>query len=256
MPGWGQESQYSPDIQEIQRRGKLVVALLNREQAPFFYRDERNELVGLDVMLAKGIADGLGVELEFNRSAESFNGLVGIVAQGKADMVISKLSRTSSRTQLVRFTEPYIVLRQALLLNRLQLAEEVSEEKIPSFIRSFTGKMGVVANSSYLVFAQRNFPEAQIVEFPTWEQVVEAVFSGDILAAYRDELEIKKIIKARPDSALRLKTVVLTDTEDNIAIAVNWKSEQLLYWTNLYLQSLKLNYTAESLLNEHSDIFE
>ncbi len=242
--------EYAPDITRIRERGSLVVAQLPREQVPFFFRDNEGNWAGIDVELARGIADGLGVDLEFNRNAQSFNDLVTIVANGDADIVISKLSRTSTRAQLVQYSEPYIVLRQALMVNRLLLAEKVRDDEVDSFVRQFTGSLGVVANSSYAVFAGINFPSATLVEYPTWDAVVEAVFSGEILAAYRDELEIKKVIKSRPDSALNVKTVLLKDTRDPIAMALPWESSQFAKWVNIYLESQNLNLTVDKLLNQ------
>ncbi len=241
---------FAPDIARIKERGSLIVAQLPSEQSPFFFRDGANDWAGIDVELAQGIADGLGVKLAFNRDAQTFNDLVTIVARGDADIVISKLSRTSIRAQLVRYSEPYIVLRQALMINRLLLAERVAEEAIGIFVRNFTGTLGVVANSSYAVFARKNFPNAEIVEYQTWQEVVDAVFNGEILAAYRDELEIKKVIKSRPDSALSVKTVLLKDTRDPIAMALPWESGQLTTWVNLYLDSLNLNLTVDKLLSQ------
>jgi len=250
-----QEYKTPPDIARIHERGKIVVAVLGVDQPPFFYKSKERVLKGFDIWLAQEIAKSLGVRLVFDRSAKAFNDLVTIIANRKADIVISKLSRTLARAQIVKFTNPYITLRQALLINRLRLAERTSESDIDRFIRDFRGRLGVVANSSYEAYAQRNFPNAEIVTYDNWNRVVKAVMKGDVLAAYRDELEIKKIIKSNPQISLRLKTVLLTDTEDNIAMAVNAQDVQLLYWLNLKLESLKIDYTADSLLNKYEDVF-
>lgn len=247
----------APDIQNIKNRGKLIVAIHSKDQPPFFFINKNNELDGLDIEIAKGIAEALGVKLEFNRKAKSFNDLVDIVDRGEADLVISKLSRTLKRSQIVNYSNPYIVFRQALILNRLELAKKApSNEDIAPFIKDFTGKIGVIANSSYVNYAKKNFPRATVVELPTWDDVVEAVFNGKILAGYRDEMEIKKIIKGRSDASLKVKSVVIKDVTDPIAIAISRKNTQLLYWVNLYLENLNLDLDAEKLLNKYPEIFE
>ncbi|HUX50077.1 MAG TPA: ABC transporter substrate-binding protein [Spirochaetia bacterium] len=248
---------YPPDIQRIKDRGAFIVAMTAEDQPPFFYRNSKGKLEGLDVDIAQAIANGLGVRLEFNRSAQSFNDLIPIVASGKADAVISKLSRTLSRAQLVSFSHPYIVFHQALILNRLELAKKApTTDDIVDFIKNFTGKIGVIAGSSYVAYARHNFPHAIVVQYPTWDDVVNAVFNGSILAAYRDEMEIKKIIRSRPDAALKMKTVVLTDTQDDIAIAVAWQNTHLLSWINLLLDNMNLNLDADKLLDRYPDIFK
>ncbi len=109
---------YPEEISEIVRRGTIVFAMTAADQKPFFYVDEvSGEFLGLDVELAYNIANKLGVRAVFNRDAQSFDAVD--VANAKADVAISKLSRTLKRAQLVLFRKPYITIRQALLRNRL-----------------------------------------------------------------------------------------------------------------------------------------
>jgi polar amino acid transport system substrate-binding protein len=251
------QTAYPPDIQKIKDRGELIVAMTATDQPPFYYVNSKNELAGLDVDISKYIADSLGVKVSFNREAKGFGDLIPIVAGGTADAAVSKLSRTTARAQLVSFTDPYITFRQALILNRLELAKRAStSEEVSAFIQNFSGKIGVIENSSYVNYARVNFPKATVVQYKTWDEIVNAVFAGEILAAYRDEMEIKKIIRSRPDASLKVKTVVLKDTRDDIAIAVAWENSHLLYYLNLILANMDLGLTADSLLDRYPDIFQ
>ena len=244
-----QQRPASPEFQNIAKRGKLIVAIHSVDQPPFFFVDKNNELVGFDIELAKGMASELGVKAEFNRNAQGFNDLVDIVDRGEADMAISKLSRTLTRSRVIKYSTPYIIFRQALVVNRLGLVKKApSSEDIPPFIKDFTGRLGVIASSSYVNYAKKNFPRATIVELPTWNDVVEAVFSGDILAGYRDELEIKKIIKSRNDASLKVNSIIIKDEVDPIAIAINRNNDQLLFWVNLYLETLNISNKCRSII--------
>lgn len=242
-----------PDIERILNRGKLVVAVLGRDNAPFFMDMGNGELGGLDIQLAQAIADQLGVELELKRSATTFNEVVDKVYWRGADMAISKISRTMKRSTRVRFSHPYLQMRQGLLINRLQLAQQTNSNNVTETIRSLTGKVGVIEGSSYVGFLQQKFPKATIVEMPSWADIVDAVSGGNILAGYRDELEIKKVVLTQPDAALQLQTAVLTDTRDALAIVVPWDSQHLLAFTNQYLETLDTEYTVDGLLDEYSD---
>lgn len=77
---------------------------------------------------------------------------------------------------------------------------------------------------------------------------------GDILAAYRDELEVKKILINYPNVALNFQTVALTDSQDLIAIALPWSSNHLLKFVNLYLTMNEKQYTVSQLLEDYSDL--
>ena len=244
-----------PDIQRILDRGTLVVALLDHDNPPFFI-GEAKALGGLDIKIAQGLADALEVDLEFNRTAGTFNQVVEKVYQLEADIAISKLSRTLNRAKQVHFSHPYVTMRQGLLVNRLQLAQQTEGNQIIEAIRNFNGNVGVIEGSSYGSFIKQKFPAATIQEYPTWDDIVKAVVNGDIQAAYRDELEIKKVILKNPDAALRLQTIALTDTQDQIAMAIPWDSHNLQAFVNQYLDTFKLDYTANDVLGEYADYLQ
>lgn len=85
-------------------------------------------------------------------------------------------------------------MRQGLLINRLHLAEQTKNRAQPltssSIIYQIEGKIGVIQGSSYVGFVQNNFPNATMVEYPGWMELVQAVIQGEVVAACRDELEI------------------------------------------------------------------
>ena len=244
-----------PDIQRILDRGKIIVSVLDRDNPPFFMVDGNNELDGSDIRIAREIGQALGVDVEFRRSATTFNEVVDDVYQHNADIAVSKISRTLNRAKQNRFSTPYINLRQGLLLNRLQLAQDSHGEDMTAMVRSLKGKIGVIEDSSYARFAAQNFPQATVVSYPDWASVVEAVTTGEILGAYRDELEVKKIVLTRPDVALQLQTISLTDTKDSLSVVLPWDSEHLLSFVNQYLETADLVDTTDRLLETYSDFF-
>lgn len=68
-------------------------------------KDSQDYAYGYDVMMAKKIADALGMELEIVKS--DWDSLVPAVQSGVVDCVIAGQSITSERQQSVDFTEPY-----------------------------------------------------------------------------------------------------------------------------------------------------
>ncbi|WP_179228655.1 substrate-binding periplasmic protein [Leptolyngbya ohadii] len=241
-----------PDVERILKRGKLIVAMLNQDNPPFFMM-RQGQLEGSDVEVARSIAEQLGVSVEFNRSARTFDQVVQTVYQRDADLAVSKLSRTLKRARSVRFSQPYVTMRQGLLVNRLQLVQQANGRSVTEVIRNLEGKVGVIQGSSYVGFTQKRFPRVQVVEFPSWSAAIDAVMRGEVLATYRDELEVKKVVFSKPDAALQLQTIALTDTEDSIAIALPWDSQHLLAFVNQVLDQMEIGDTADSLLQEYSD---
>jgi ABC-type amino acid transport substrate-binding protein len=256
LAGWSVAAQATervdmkaPEIQSIQKRGHLLVAMTKSDQPPFYFVNTQGQLEGLDVLLASALAAKLEVTPVFLRDFSSFNDVVDAVAWGKADVAVSKLSRTLNRAQTVRFSSPYVVFRQGLLVNRLQMARLTPDDGLRTFIRNFRGKLGVIGKSSYSNYAKTNFPNAEVVEFPTWEEVVNAVRGGSVLAAYRDEMECRLIMDRDPQAALTLKLVVLQDQTDPIAMATRWSSTQLSAFIDVFLEDLHGNLTVEEVLS-------
>lgn len=239
------------DIARIVGRGELVVAMLNVNTPPFFYFDDKDQWVGLDVSLAASLAKELGVKLRINRDAGTFNAVVDLVAAGKADLAISKLSRTLSRSQTIAFSNSYLTLNHALILNRLQFAQLARGRLLPEVIRSFDGSMGVIAKSSFADFARTSFPKARIQEYPSWNDVQVALYKGEVVSAYRDEFEVKRMLKADPKASLVLRTVTLKDLEDTLGIGVAISDRTVLAYVNQFLaqrtEKLDINTVLQAL---------
>jgi ABC-type amino acid transport substrate-binding protein len=243
--------EYPAGIDKIIKRGKLIVAMVKKDHPPFFMAEEDGKLTGNDVHIATAIARELKVKLEINRDAQTFNELIPIVCSGKADMAISKLSKTLIRSKKILYSEPYIVLRKALLMNRLKFAQKKAGRRAIEFIKHLTGKVGVIKGTSYVEFAKRMFPKAEIVTFDSWGEVVNAVSQGEILAAFRDELEIKKVLREMPNASLTLQSVVFKDTKDPIAIAIAHDKPHLCYWLNHFINEKNLKTNVDKLLDNY-----
>jgi ABC-type amino acid transport substrate-binding protein len=238
------------DMAEIKASGKLVVAVPDQRNPPFFF-EEQGELKGLDIDLAKSVAETLGVQAVFNRDGKSFNDAVKLVAEDKADMSTAKISRTLARSQIVLFSNPYITLPHAMLVNRLRFAQIAKGKSMAEVMQDYSDTIGVIANSSFVGYAKTYFPKAKVVEFDTWDQVVDSVAKGDVSAAYRDAFEVKRIIKVKPDLVLTVRSVMIEDIKDTIGIAVNSKNYLLLNFLNLFLEQKNIKFTSEQILSKY-----
>ena len=238
----------APDIARIVNRGELVVALVATDTPPFFYV-KNNELVGLEIDLAKDLAKELKVNVRFDRSAQTFNEVVDIVSRQDADLGISKLSSTLARAQKVHFSSPYLTLSQGFILNRVRFAEYARDRTLPVAIRQFKGSIGVIAKSAWTDYGKRYFPNAEVREYASWGDVLKAVEKGEVMAAYRDEFEVKRVLRADPTASLTLRTVTFKDLDDPLAIAVGISDATLLEFVNLYLNQSNKKLTIDKVLN-------
>jgi polar amino acid transport system substrate-binding protein len=226
------------EIEQIKEKGKLFIAMVNKNNPPFFTESKNGKLVGSDVEMGQSIADSLGVKAEFVRTAKTFDEVIDSVYRGEADLAISKLARSMPRAQKVLFSKPYLAFRQALLTNRLALAKEKSRGlSTDQVVQDFRGKLGVYAGSAYVQYARQTFPKAEIIEFVNWSDAIDAVVKDNVMALFRDELEVRSIVVNQPELAIQLRTVVLTDTSDTKGIAASSGKQFLMDYTNLFLET-------------------
>lgn len=247
---------YAPDIQRILDKGVLTVAMYHKDTPPFYYVDEQGDLTGVDVELIKGFASLLNVKVEFDRSAKTFNDVIKKVANREADLAICKLSITFSRTTKVLFTKPYIQLRKGLLVNRVLLQRQLKGRTKEEAIKSLTGSIGVIGKSSYVDYAKHRFHNMKLVEYGSWGEIVDAVINQEVVAGFRDEAEIKRVIRDNTDNAVTLLTVVLKGDHDPKGIAVSWDSTHLKSSLEFYIDSLNLDLSANKVLFEYDSVIE
>ena len=238
------------DIAAIKKANVLVVSMTKKDVPPFF-SGEGDNIHGLDVEIARRIGVLLGVPVQFRRDAESFAEVVEQIREGKADIAVSKLSVTGPRLQVVRFSDPYVKLKQSLIVNRLWLSQNSQGREVYQVIREFNGKISFIRNSSYDTFARINFPNAVFLPEDKWEVIIDKVTRGDIAAAYRDEFEIKKIAFEKPDAAITTKSITISDSVDNIAVAVNPRAIQLLSVVNYVIKNEYNNIDTKKLMDRY-----
>jgi len=239
----------APEMQRIVDRGRLVVAVAGFDLAPFVVTEADGRVAGYDIGLAKGMAKALGVSVEFNRQARTPDEVIDIVARGDADIGLSRLSTTLDRAMRIRFSRPYLVLHQALLLNRLAFAQNANGRDPIEVAKAPGAMIAIRRGTDYGTYARRLLPGAQLRTYADWQpDIIDAVISGEVTAGYGDELEVKRVLAQREDAPLRLRIAVLSDARDPIAAALPWGSAQLLAWVDLYLENAGLPATADDFL--------
>jgi ABC-type amino acid transport substrate-binding protein len=255
---------YADELSELYERNVLRVAMYKGNTWPFYFQKEvdgkKGELEGIDVEIIKGFARQLGLEIEFLRS-ETIDGVIDMVAGGKADLAICKLSITFSRSTRVLFTKPYINLRKSLLVNRLklqQLQKQLGNLSKKVTLQKLEGNLGILENSSYVTFANHRFKQKNLKKMTNakWEDVVDNVLSGHYIAGFRDEAEIKKVIYDNKGLSVDLLTVVLENDFDPKGIALPSHANYLKALLDFYIDSLGLELTANAVIFDYDSVID
>jgi len=224
------------DLREILDSGRVIIAMVDNEYPPFITRTENGGLAGTEVDLARDIAHELGVSLEITKAGH-LDDVIGMVADGRADIGLSNLSITIERAKQVKFTDTYRTLEIVLLLNRLKMAavDLTGEVENLDQLRNITGPIGVIGRSAYEDGALKYFSNAQVKTFDRYRDMIRAVERGDIILAIANSWTADAFLKESPSLMVRLQPFRVEGLRDPIAMAVGVESDHLLAWLNAYL---------------------
>lgn len=153
-------------LEKIKAAGKFIVGL-DDSYPPMGYRDEKNEIVGFDIDLAREVASRLGVEVEFQPIDWDSKELE--LNSGKIDCIWNGMTITDERMENMFFAKPYIANQQIIIVPAASGITSVAQ---------LEGKViGLQKGSSSLEALTAN---------PISEKVKEIVEYPDNVAAYMD----------------------------------------------------------------------
>jgi len=166
-------------IEKVLDRGKIVVGV-KADYKPWGFRDTSGNIVGMEVDMAKDVAEALGVELELV-PVQSSNRMQ-FLQQGKIDLMIATMSDRSDRRKVVGIVEPnyYTSGTNVLAPKKVGLSEWEDLRDKP-----VCGKQGAFYNK---IVAQRY--GADIVAFVGNAEAKQALKDGRCVAWVYDDSSI------------------------------------------------------------------
>jgi len=241
---------YSRSLKEILKDKKIIIGMYYKDEIPFFFHDIKGNFTGLDVDIAKEIGKELGVKVIFNRKAKSFNNLIDLLQNNEIDLIISWFSRTLKRATKIKFSIPYFIDYQTIIVNRLKFAQLNKSNYNVNNLDTKKVSICTVKGTSYVESLKSMFLKANLTFDSTWETCFNKVLKGEIVAAFWTKTGILKEIIMHPEYNLEIKMINLK-RKDYICIGVNAEDELLWQWVNLFLKLKNFNYTPISLIKKY-----
>lgn len=102
-------------LQYIKDKGKFIVGL-DDSFPPMGFRNNKGEIVGFDIDLAKEVARKMGVSVEFK--AIEWDGIVGSLNNKDIDMIWNGLTITEKRKDKIIFSNSYLENGQIIIVNK------------------------------------------------------------------------------------------------------------------------------------------
>ena len=202
---------------------------------PFEYVDEKNQIVGFDVDLAKAIGEAIGYEVLFLNQA--WDGLIPSLLNKNIDMIASGMSITEERAKQVNFSDPYFTSVLTIVVHK-------NNNDIAT-LDDLTGKrVGVQINTTG-DFAASDIPDVKISRYNTGPETLQNIVLGIIDAAVIDLPVADAFFAATPNAPL--KHVGKVSEDDYFGLAMRKEDTELLEKVNAALAKLKEDGTYDEI---------
>ena len=181
--------------------------------APYEYM-KGNEVVGIDMDIAKAIADEMGKELEIKNM--DFDGALAAVQSGKVDFVAAGVSISPEREEAMDFSNEYVNSTEVIVVNKENPAVTPAGEELAG--SDLDGKVVAVQQGNIAdiwVSNKDNCNPKEVKRYTKFAQAAELVAANDALT-----------------------TVDGTLFEDKYAIAVKKGNKELLDEINKVIDKL------------------
>lgn len=205
--------------------------------APYEYY-ENNEIVGVDVDIAKEIAAAMGKELVIKDVA--FDSIINEVKSGKADFGAAGISYSDERAEEVDFTINYTTSKQIVV---------VKEDSSITTADLANLKIAVQLGSVGDTYVTKNYPNAQITRQKKYLAAIQDLLTDKVDCVVMDELPAIEILKN--NSGLKILDQELFT--DSYGMIVKKGNTELLNAINEVLKKLVEEGKIEEFVIKHSE---
>lgn len=223
--------------------GKLIVGT-EAGFAPYEYLSG-DQVVGVDMDLAKAIADKMGLELEIQNM--DFDGALAAVQQGKVDIVAAGVSIDPERSKVMDFSDNYVDSTEVVVVNAASpaLSEPTGEALKDKMVGVQQGNI-----ADLWVSNSENTAPKEIIRYTKFAQAAEDLKNGKIDCIVMDELPAKELVESSGGALAILEGDPLF--VDQYAIAVQKGNSDLQAAINVVIQELKDTGKLDEIIASHS----
>ncbi len=217
---------------------QVVKVGMSGNQPPMSMVNREGGLMGFDVDLAKALAMAMNVKLDITRMP--FGELMTALEEDRIDMIISNLSITPERTELVSFVGPYMMSGKSILTKSSAMGDLSSTEE---FNRKGL-EILALENSTHVSYVRAVAPEAKLIEVKSYDEGVAMLIDGKADLMVADMTQCILAVMRFPDAGLTTLDKPLT--VEPIGIAVSKDDPQFFNLVDNLLRS----YEKTGVLNQ------
>lgn len=170
--------------------------------------DDGGDYVGIDIDIANYIAEKLGVSLDIKDM--QFSALVPTMQSGRADMILSGISPTEERLEVLDFSDSYYYPMNAIISREGSGYDSLDSLK--------GKKIGVSMGTSYAKLAQ-SVEDAEVVELDSTPLVIQDIKNGRCDAGIFDSTQAGVFVQENPGLEMNIIESKITRA-DSFAVAL------------------------------------
>lgn len=196
--------------------GKKLVVAINATFPPFeSVKEGTKDYSGIDIEIAQYIGKKLGKTVEFQDM--KFASLVPTLQSGRADMIISGISPTAKRKEVVSFSKPYYFPMKALLFKKGAGYKSLADLK---------GKKAGASMGTTYVKELKDAGGIEVTELDNTPLVVQDIKNGRLDAGLFDSAQAAVFVKENPELEMAILNLPVVN-DDTFAIALPKDSKDI-----------------------------
>jgi polar amino acid transport system substrate-binding protein len=224
-------------LQDIKDKGEFVVGL-DDSFPPMGFRDEKGQIVGFDIDLAKEVASRMGVEVVFK--PVDWDGIAMSLVNKDIDVIWNGLTITEKRKENMAFTKPYLNNRQIVVVT------EGSDIRTKADLEGKVVGLQMASSSEAALDSEKEVAD-KIKEIRKYSNNVEALLdlaNGGNDAVVVDEVVGRYYIAKRPGEYR-----ILDEYFTNEEYGVGYRKEDVSFGQELdrILDEMKADGTADEI---------
>ena len=221
-----------------------TLTILTSPDYPPFESLDGDEYVGLDIEIAKAVAEKLGYTPEFKTL--QFDGIIpAVAAGGQGDIGISGFTVDPDRAKEIDFTATYYIDDQAVAVMN---DSEITEANADEMLNAEGTIIAVQSGTTGEAYVQENFPNATVQPYGNSTDAFAAMQSGQANAVCTNLAVVESMIQTAYQDAHIVKTVA---TGEEYAIVVSQDNPALTEAINKALAELQADGTIERLVQQY-----
>jgi polar amino acid transport system substrate-binding protein len=192
------------------KEGKVLRVGVSATREPFSFVDRDGRVTGHDGELARIIGAQLRRPIKF--SDMKFMALIPALQSGKIDLIVSGMTASDERKKSVNFTRPYFANSQVMIVRKGAppsptsgtpgTSADAGQTRLRTIADLNHRRIGVLLGSVHDTYATRTYPQATVLQYKTPSDIMLAVKSGKVDAAFYTHEALLELLRTDQDLAL------------------------------------------------------